>query len=234
MERIPHAMDTNRFDFLSRSLRDARSRRGALTSVLGGTLGLLGLAETDAKKKKGKGKKGKGKKGGKGGKGTPPPPPPPPVVPVATADAACAATGIGTSNARLAQTFRALRSGQLTSASVFLTSNIDGADFDLEIWSVNEANAPSTILAGATIADVPETTNETGTRTLTGTFPTPATVVAGLRYALVITGPPNQGYYLVSGLNNPCPDGTLFGAPSANAPFVASTSDLRFETVVTA
>jgi hypothetical protein len=56
-------MDADRFDTLTRSLTEARSRRGAVAALLGGTLGLLGLAETAAKnKKKGKGKKGKGKK----------------------------------------------------------------------------------------------------------------------------------------------------------------------------
>ena len=54
-------MDANRFDSLARSLTVARSRRGAVGSLLAGTLGLLGLAEAVAKKK-GKGKKGKGKK----------------------------------------------------------------------------------------------------------------------------------------------------------------------------
>src|SRR5215213_1050363 len=44
-------MDADRFDALSRSLTTARSRRGALASLLGGTLGLVGLAETEAKKK---------------------------------------------------------------------------------------------------------------------------------------------------------------------------------------
>jgi hypothetical protein len=48
-------MDPLRFDSLSREL--TRSRRGALAAVVGGTLGLLGLAETTAKRKKGKGKK---------------------------------------------------------------------------------------------------------------------------------------------------------------------------------
>lgn len=57
-------MDTDRFDRLTRSLTTSRSRRGALTALLGGTLGLLGRAETDARKRKGK---GKGKKKNKGG-----------------------------------------------------------------------------------------------------------------------------------------------------------------------
>jgi hypothetical protein len=44
-------MDADRFDTLSRSLTDLRSRRTALASLLGGALGLVGLAEADAKKK---------------------------------------------------------------------------------------------------------------------------------------------------------------------------------------
>jgi hypothetical protein len=77
-----------------------------------------------------------------------------------------------------------------------LTSNVGDADFDMEIWSVNEANAPSTVLASTTIVNMLATDTDTGVGTLTGTFPTPAAVVAGLRFALVITGPANQGYYL--------------------------------------
>ena len=84
--------------------------------------------------------------------GSPPASPPPPPAPVAQADAFCAATGFGLSNTRLAQSLRALRSGQLTSASVFLMADVAGADLDVEIWSVDQANAPSAMLAGTTIA----------------------------------------------------------------------------------
>lgn len=61
-------MDTDRFDQLTRVLRRARSRRGALAALLAGPLGMLGLAFADAEKRKGK---------RKGGNGSPPPPPPP-------------------------------------------------------------------------------------------------------------------------------------------------------------
>src|SRR5215212_8860240 len=47
-----HDMDGSRFDALARALHEVRSRRGAFASLLGGTVGLLGLAETTAKKKK--------------------------------------------------------------------------------------------------------------------------------------------------------------------------------------
>jgi hypothetical protein len=45
------SMDADRFDALSRSLSDACSRRGVLASLLGATLGLVGLDRTEAKKK---------------------------------------------------------------------------------------------------------------------------------------------------------------------------------------
>lgn len=49
-------MDATRFDRLARSLTAARSRRGAAGTLLGGALGLLGLADTAARK--GRKKKG--------------------------------------------------------------------------------------------------------------------------------------------------------------------------------
>src|SRR3954452_24323405 len=46
------AMDPHRFDILSRELSRTLSRRGTMAALMGGTLGLLGLAETTAKHKK--------------------------------------------------------------------------------------------------------------------------------------------------------------------------------------
>jgi hypothetical protein len=244
-------MDGFAFDALTRSLTSAGSRRRALTGLVSGTLGLiLGASVIDeaAAKKKcppcKKRKDGKCKKkkpegtacaGGTCRGGSCVPAVPGPVGPVTKADAACAGPYTGfTTWLRNAQTFRALRSGPLTSASVELHSNEAGADFDMEIWSVNEANAPSTILAGTTIANVPATIAPRP-RTLTGTFPAPATVVAGLRYALVITGQPDQSYTLWGSDNNPCPEGNLFTANTTDEAFTVSpTNDLRFATFVTA
>jgi hypothetical protein len=42
-------MDADRFDSLTRALTEARTRRGTLAALLGGTLGLRGLADVDAK-----------------------------------------------------------------------------------------------------------------------------------------------------------------------------------------
>ena len=71
-------MDGDRFDSLTRALRDACTRRGVLTTLLAGTFGLLGLADAGAKKGGGKNKnkkKGKGKKGSNNDNRTAPPPP---------------------------------------------------------------------------------------------------------------------------------------------------------------
>jgi hypothetical protein len=56
-------MDGSRFDSIARLLDAPGSRRVALTTLLGGTLGLFTLTEGGAKKKK-KGKRGNGKKTG--------------------------------------------------------------------------------------------------------------------------------------------------------------------------
>jgi hypothetical protein len=76
-------MDEQRFDALTRSLTRAHARRGALVAVLGGALGLLGLAETTAKHKKRK-KKHK----------TTSPPPPSTCIP-SCAGKVCGSDGCG-------------------------------------------------------------------------------------------------------------------------------------------
>jgi hypothetical protein len=154
--------------------------------------------------------------------------------PVTTADAACPGPYPDLTNApQNAQTFRALRSGQLTSASVEPNSNDEGADFAMEIWSVNQANFPSTVLASTMITDVPAPIAP-GPRTLTGTFAAPATVVAGVRYALVITGQPNQ-FRLGGYATNSCLDGNYFLGATTDGAFTAQpTADLGFATFVTA
>ena len=82
-------MNPSRFDTLARSLTEVRTRRGALTALLGGALGLLGLTATAAKKK-GSGK-GKGKKNKNGGNPTGQPPPPPGPPPAPTCAETCSA-----------------------------------------------------------------------------------------------------------------------------------------------
>jgi hypothetical protein len=244
------ATDATRFDALTRSLHSRRGALAALSTVLGLAQRSSWNEDAAAKKKKPcppckKRKQGKCKPQPNGttctggncqsGSCVATPPPPGPAGPVTTADAACPGPYTTYSDyLRNAQTFRALRSGQLTSASIQLYLNDEGADFDMEIWAVNQANVPSTVLAGTTIANVPKTIAP-GPCTLTGTFATPATVVAGLRYALVITGRENQLAYILAHSNDVCPDGNLFLAIAADAVFVpAPSSELGFATFVTA
>jgi hypothetical protein len=85
----------------------------------------------------------------------------------------------------------------------------------MEIWSVNAADEPSAALAGATIANVPATIPP-GPRTLTGFFATPATVVAGIRYALVISGRIGQNSNIYGLPTDECPDGIWFYATTPN------------------
>jgi len=221
----------DRFDQITSHFADSTNRRvtlGLLVAVLSGGEVLTFGHNAEAKRKKKKKKKKPTTAPSQNGS----PPPPPPVGPVATADASCAGTSTGYLGPRQAQTFRALRSGQLTSASVYLLENVEGVDIDLEIWSVNQANAPSAVLAGTTIANVPATVFP-GPRTLTGAFAAPATVVVGLRYVLVVNG--QQSFTLEAGANDPCPDGNFYFAPTVNGAFISDPSlDLHFETVVTA
>ncbi len=74
-------MDADRFDRLTRALTSVDSRRVALAALVGGTLGLRGLASTTAKNGKGHGKK-KMKKKKRRNLSLPPPPPPPPTPPM--------------------------------------------------------------------------------------------------------------------------------------------------------
>jgi hypothetical protein len=67
-------MDGSQFDTLLRQMTTTRSRRGALAGLLAGSLGILGLTETDAKRHKKKPKKKKPS----------PPASPPPSPPAAT------------------------------------------------------------------------------------------------------------------------------------------------------
>jgi hypothetical protein len=221
-------MDGNGFDHWTVAWAALSTRRHTLRTLSGlGLAGLLDLREGDAKKHK------KHKK--KHGKGSPPASPPasPPPGPIATADASCVCTGTEGFGYRVAQTFRALRSGQLTSATIYLGENTDGVDLDVEIRSVDETGARSALLAGTTIINVPATVFP-GPRRLTATFPTPAAVVEELRYALVVSGPLAAFGWQASD-TDPCPEGAVYYKnTSADAWISAATFDLHFETIVTA
>lgn len=123
-------MGTDPFAGLVRRLAAQRARRRALGLLgLAGLAGLAGSEAVDARKKKRNNKKKKKRRVGA---------PPTTAAPVARADASCmfpdTGTGAEGSNAtRVAQTFLAQRTGQLTQATVKLRSNAAGAAFTIEI-----------------------------------------------------------------------------------------------------
>jgi hypothetical protein len=132
----------------------------------------------------------------------------------------------------VAQTFQAIRTGQLTSVSVLLMENDAGMDFDVEIWTATENHIPSVFLTGTVVTDVPATTFP-AQRLLTATFANPAPVVSGTRYALVITKGDNAFFAIA--FDNPCADGMFLSTGALGTPFVHSPSvDLHYETVVLA
>lgn len=214
-------MDTNQFNELARLLGASRTRRGSL--ALAGALGVAsaGLAaEAQARKHKKRKKKRK------------PQTTPPPAPPVAYADASCSASGVAVTAVRNAQTFLALRSGQLTSATIYLVQNSAGVSLALEIWSVDGAGQPSARLAGETVANIAA---DSTTRPITVTFTVPAQVTAGTRYAVVVTRASGSSAAYESAGSNPCPDGQNWFSTTPSGPFTSNSAfDLHFETVVTA
>ncbi|MFT4037153.1 MAG: hypothetical protein QM692_03155 [Thermomicrobiales bacterium] len=215
-------MDADQFDALGRRLGASSTRRRSLGLV--GALGVSGVGlanEASANKHKKKRKK-KHK----------PQTTLPPAAPVAHPDASCSATGTPVSAVRNAQTFRALRSGLLTSATIYLVANASVVTLDIEIWSVDGTGQPSAVLAGATVANIAAGST---TRPISVTYAGPAQVTVGLRYAVVVTRTSGTTAQYDSAMGNPCPDGQNWFAESAAEPFMTdATFDLRFDTVVTA
>jgi hypothetical protein len=239
-------VDAERFDMLFQSLSETPSRRGAFRLLAGSLLGgflSLDAASTRAKKS-GKGRD-KGKRKGKNKQkvtvchngqtitvsksalqahkkhgdttGACPTQDSRPV-----ADATCPGPGNSavTGPRRFAQTFVALRSGQLTSATIELDGSQDGADFVVEIRAVDESGVPTTtVLATTTVDNVPSTPLGSPPRAITAFFATPATVIAGQTFALSLTVGVSQAFAVDAHDNNPCGDGRLFADPFADGTF---------------
>jgi hypothetical protein len=239
-------MDCHHFDALIRPLGTA-SRRSLVHAFASGLVACsswaLGISSVDAKNKHGKNKNKKRKKN-KTATSEPAitPSPPPPSDPVTTTDAACDLLWWGAlaGDRRYAQTFRALRSGQLTSASFGLTYNEAGVSFELAVREIDPEGQPGYVLARTTIANVPATNvgvpplDNIPVRTITGVFATPATVVVGQVYALTLTGTSRYSFTIQAASDNPCPDGTLFTDREADGAFHSQVPwDLAYSTFVT-
>jgi hypothetical protein len=128
------------------------------------------------------------------------------------------------------QTFRAGVTGNLTKISVGLglSSGATGT-VTVEIRDINVTTPGTTILATGTLGPV---TNPTGTvATYTTTFATPAAVVSGTSYSVVIKGISNNVYVVRSG--NTLANGAIFSTTNSGGTWTPGTGDLTFTTFVT-
>jgi hypothetical protein len=106
-------------------------------------------------------------------------------------------------DSRRAQTFTALHTGIVIRAETEITKGQDGNNFQLQILATNALGTPLNGILGA--ATIPNASVPLGPSTLSGTFQTPASVVAGQQYALVVTRPGDDGFTLRDRIGNPCP-----------------------------
>ncbi len=150
-------------------------------------------------------------------------------------DAACAAN-LGASivqpdgDLKVAQTFTALHTGGLDTASTAVTTPVGATpgDWRLEI-AATIGGAPAGVLASTT---VPNTLAPNTQGTITGTFANPPAVTAGGEFALLISRPGSNGYHVAEQGGDPCPgQGYYQNAPSG--PFLIDNFvDFRFATTV--
>jgi hypothetical protein len=149
-------------------------------------------------------------------------------------DASCAANLGATieqpnGNQKVAQTFTALHTGVLDTATTAVTPR-GGAvgDWTLEI-AATSGGAPSSVLASAT---VPNTLATNTQGFITGTFANPAAVTAGGEFALLISRPGSNGFGVALQGGDPCP-GQGYYQNSAGGPFLIDNFvDFRFATTV--
>jgi hypothetical protein len=205
-------------------------RRGVLAGLAGGLLAALPAAFVDgAAGKKGKRKKStkKRKKTGKPALSGP--------APVIRLDALCtgpAETIVGINgNARRGQVFTAQVSGLLVMAQLLLDQKAGAdLDYDLRLSSVDSGGFPTNeILAQSAVA---ATAVPVGISLVTFTFSRPFAVVAGTRYALLLTRPGGGNIFWYMAVGDACP-GNLAASANQTAEFITDTNlDYIFTTFV--
>lgn len=222
-------METNRFEAVVRSFSDTSSRRWLLrgASVTALALAASQLPLVAEARKKGK-KRKKHKK--------PAPGSPAPTAPQIAADAFCPspsddAAAIPAVDARLAQTFIALASGSLVRAELLLSEPIGSlGDYVLRVNPTDAAGVPTNIVLAESL--VPDVAVPSGKSTVEFTFASPASVVAGNRYALVLTRPGSDKLIWLGHMGDSC-EGTTYFSPSSDGAFVPlGNIDLIFATFV--
>lgn len=208
-------METVEFDRLIGVHAASASRRGVIAGLGRGLfaalslalVGSAGLADADAKRKKRRKHK--------------------------TGPGYCALDGstLWVTTGRVAQTFLPPKGGQLTQAAVFLQSNPAAFKLTFDIRHVDAAGVPTnTVLASHTVSNIPQTAFAGSPRLVTANFVTPATLTRGQRYALSVTGPGNEQYW-VHIRGDDCADGQMFHDLAADGSFVAiagGTADLSY------
>jgi hypothetical protein len=218
--------DADLFDRMSRLVGTELNRRGvgrglAALGVLWGVGHLIDLDEVSAKNKNKKKRKKRRRRRKKAQAG-----------PATKADAACTAAGNGSSangNARYAQTFTALTSGPLVRAEMRI-GKAEGTvgDYILRLSAVHASGVPTnTVLATAL---VPNNAVPVGVGMVSFTFPTPYSVVAGVRYALVVTRPGATSLQVSGKHTDTCAGGAFF-SNDQDDPFAESVlADISFAT----
>jgi hypothetical protein len=128
---------------------------------------------------------------------------------------------VGNGNFRLAQTFTPEIGGNLTTAQLEVVKPAASAgDWVIQVNAVDGSGAPAnTVLATTTVpnASVPD-----GQSTLQATFANPATVTAGVEYALVMSRPGGAQHRWNAREGNDCP-GALFFSGSQTGPFQSAS-----------
>jgi hypothetical protein len=104
---------------------------------------------------------------------------------------------------RRAQTFTAQHTGTVVQAQTQISKSQAGNDFQLQILATDGSGTPVNGILGA--ATIPDASVPIGPTTLTGTFQTPASVVVGQQYALVVTRPGDDGFNLRDHGGDQCP-----------------------------
>jgi hypothetical protein len=234
-------MDAKHFDHVTRLLRVLPSRRNVLIGLVAAGLGLSALGFPVGVAARKKGKKRKRKKRKRQPALPPPLSPSPPSSPPALqtrADATCAGMAAdsmgGETHQRIAQTFTAGASGPLVGAQLLIGGNSGTGSFVLRLAPLDGSDVPTNaVLAETAVASssVPD-----GKSIITFTFAHPFPVVAGTRYALVLTRP-EGGLFFWGGDNDLGCAGQCFldpDQPEQMLPFEACVfpTDLIFTTFV--
>jgi hypothetical protein len=136
-----------------------------------------------------------------------------------------------TGTAWVGQTFRAGVTGNLTKFSTLLglASGTSGT-ITVEIRDLNGAAPGNTVLASGTLGPV---TNVGTAASYTTTFATPAAVVAGNNYAVVLRTSVGNTVFGVRGSGNTYANGALFTTANGGGAWTATANDLYFTTFVT-